>query len=71
MDQLIYIFECRLSLRDENSSLKLKTLTGTSLIDRLSRVQGDFKKFFKSKGKPNRLVFVLYVFLPRQANYLD
>jgi hypothetical protein len=46
VDQLIYIFECRLKLRDENSSLDFKTLISTSQTSWSLRVQGDFKKLF-------------------------
>jgi hypothetical protein len=38
-------------LRDENSSLDRKTPASPFLIDRPPRVQGGFKKFFKTNPK--------------------
>jgi hypothetical protein len=58
VDQLIYIFECRLGLRDENSSLNTKTLIGSSLRNRLREFKVTSRN---SKTKTTRfwVVFVL------------
>jgi len=57
VDQLNYIFECRLKLRDENSSLDFKTFD-QAVSNKLDWVQGGFKKFLENKKAQNAL-FVL------------
>jgi hypothetical protein len=61
VDQLIYIFECRLGLRDENSSLNTKTLIGSSLINRFREFKVTSRN---SKQRQARRGFV-FVYIPR------
>jgi len=61
VDQLIYIFECRLLSRDENSSLDTKTLIGSSLRNRFRKSKATSSNSFIRSGNQStrRGVFAL------------